>query len=140
MELLVKFFRLKNRQKILFMETLLLLTMLRILLQFLPYKQVSDLINKLNFKSNNEIPLAVVRQAILSVSKHVSFARNCFIKAIAGNILLKKYGHSTTMHIGAFKEEDKLKAHAWLEINGKVILGRTEDLNSYVPFLEKAAI
>tara|TARA_R110000744_G_scaffold113328_1_gene212357 strand:+ start:1071 stop:1538 length:468 start_codon:yes stop_codon:yes gene_type:complete len=46
---------------------------------------------------------------------------NCLRRCLTQKQLLAKRGFETCMHIGVNIENDKLKAHAWLSYQGKVI-------------------
>lgn len=46
---------------------------------------------------------------------------NCLRRCISQEKMLEKRGFKTRMHIGVRFEEEKLKAHAWLTLQGKVI-------------------
>jgi Transglutaminase-like superfamily len=52
----------------------------------------------------------------------------CLTKALAGQVLLTHYGHSTVVHVGVTKEKGAgtFQAHAWLESDGKVLIGASE--------------
>lgn len=49
----------------------------------------------------------------------------CLTQAMVARILLSSYGYSADLRIGVAREGDRLTAHAWLEKEGTVIIGRT---------------
>ena len=57
----------------------------------------------------------------------------CLTQAIAGQILLGHYGYPAVVHFGVAKDEGEgaFQAHAWLESDGRVVIGESEQL--YVP-------
>ena len=59
----------------------------------------------------------------------------CLPKAFAGYVLCAGYGYSLDLRFGV-ERVDKLElhAHAWLEINGEVILGYLPDLDKFQAF------
>jgi Transglutaminase-like superfamily len=57
----------------------------------------------------------------------------CLVKAIALRAVLARMGVATTLRLGARLGSETLQAHAWLEQDGTVILGRLPDLESYGP-------
>lgn len=64
----------------------------------------------------------------------ILFGRDrCLVKALALRDLLARSGLRTTLRIGARPGRDGLRAHAWLEYEGKVVLGRLPDLAEYTP-------
>lgn len=48
---------------------------------------------------------------------------SCLTQALAGWILLTRHGVASRVRIGVSSAEQGFKAHAWLELGGKVILG-----------------
>jgi len=47
----------------------------------------------------------------------------CLAQALALQRLLSRYGHRAELRIGVAKEDGDLKAHAWLEREGKILIG-----------------
>ena len=47
--------------------------------------------------------------------------------------LLNRRGITTSLRIGVARRQDTLDAHAWLEHNGRIILGEAE-ARTYAPF------
>jgi Transglutaminase-like superfamily len=67
------------------------------------------------------------------VSSYVPRA-TCLTQALAGRILLTHYGYPAIVHVGVTRAEgagNTFHAHAWLESDGKVIIGESEV--PYVP-------
>ena len=59
----------------------------------------------------------------------------CLAQALALHVLLQQAGYEVFLHIGVTNnEEGNLKAHAWIESQGRVLIGGS-DLNSYTPLL-----
>ena len=57
---------------------------------------------------------------------------SCLTQALATQVLLARRGQLSTLRIGVIKGADgELKAHAWVENNGKVIIGSRRNLRSY---------
>jgi hypothetical protein len=57
----------------------------------------------------------------------------CLIQATTAQILLSKYHYSSKLKIGVIKT-DEFQAHAWIEMNDKVVLGDSEQ--RYVSILD----
>ena len=57
----------------------------------------------------------------------------CLTQAITAQILLSRNNHPSNLRIGVIKDDD-FKAHAWLEIDNKIVLGESEQ--DYVPILD----
>lgn len=54
----------------------------------------------------------------------------CLVKAQAGSAMLNRFGYAAEIKIGVAKQSADLKAHAWVEYEGRVVVGSTE--NQYV--------
>lgn len=61
---------------------------------------------------------------------------NCLVKAQAGSAMLNRFGYAAEIKIGVLKESSELKAHAWVECDGRVVLGATR--NQYAELLKSA--
>jgi len=58
----------------------------------------------------------------------------CLTQALAGKIIFASYGFDPQIHIGVNREEKYgLEAHAWLTLDGEVILGQVPDLSRFKP-------
>ena len=69
--------------------------------------------------------------AVAVAANHVPWRSDCFPQTIAARMLLKRYGFTSTIHIGVERVgEDELNAHAWLTCGNTVITGGT-DLDRY---------
>ena len=57
----------------------------------------------------------------------------CLVRALAGQILLERYGYTSSIKIGVSKSKDEFEAHAWLEYKDTIVLGESE--TDYTPIL-----
>ncbi len=59
----------------------------------------------------------------------------CFPQALLGEMLLRRGGFNPQLRIGVFKENStQLKAHAWVELDGRAIIGGPQSLiEKYMP-------
>lgn len=60
--------------------------------------------------------------------------RPCLTQALVGRLLLSRHGVDAVIQIGVMKDEAELKAHAWLEHEGVIILGGAQSRDKYQPF------
>ena len=68
-----------------------------------------------------------VAWAVEMASRRTPGAKSCLTQALAAQVLLGRRGYPTLLHIGVAKEEQgRFQAHAWLESNGKVVIGESE--------------
>lgn len=63
---------------------------------------------------------------------------SCFPQALVGEMLLKRNAHPATLRIGVIKDQGgNLKAHAWVEMDGRVVIGGPiSHVESYTPLPE----
>lgn len=89
---------------------------------------------KVGFAVSPQNDIRVVKKIgsrVKRVSRYVPGA-TCLTQALAAHVLINLSGHSSKLQIGVVKEDDgELKAHAWLESCGKVIVGNHKDLANY---------
>ena len=55
--------------------------------------------------------------------------RPCLTQAVAARWLLSRRGYETHLLIGGNKADGEFKAHAWLEMDGRVVLGAVEGMD-----------
>ena len=61
-------------------------------------------------------------------------AATCLPQALAVRELLKRQGYPANLHIGVTKGKGgQLEAHAWVESEGRVVIGGSQDLSRYTP-------
>lgn len=62
--------------------------------------------------------------AVATMSRVVPNGINCLVRAMATEIMLKRFGYASTLKFGVVKPGDgHLEAHAWLESDGIVVIG-----------------
>jgi hypothetical protein len=61
----------------------------------------------------------------------------CLAKAHVGCTLLNRFGYPAQIKIGVLKDSSNLRAHAWVECDGRVVIGATT--NQYVELPKTAA-
>lgn len=68
-----------------------------------------------------------VAWAVRTAGGHLFPARPCLPQALAARFLLARLGVPTDLRIGVRRPEaDDLRAHAWVEYEGEVLIGGTE--------------
>ncbi len=144
MQKLVKFFVLPLRKKILLGESLLLIWLIRLSLWLVPFrwlnKRLASVSSDLN---NNRIDWLVIKdvtRSVKSCSRYVPYA-SCLTQALATRTLLQLKGQNSRLQIGVNKDEnDKLEAHAWIEIDGKIIIGKLPRHHRYTVLSSSGSI
>ena len=60
----------------------------------------------------------------------------CLVQALTGQAVLGWYGHASRVRIGVALQSREFEAHAWLESQGQVLLGDSQELERYRPIAE----
>ncbi|HLK51572.1 MAG TPA: lasso peptide biosynthesis B2 protein [Bryobacteraceae bacterium] len=83
-------------------------------------------------------PQDQVIRAVASAGKHCPVGSTCLATALVGQALLERHGYRAQLRLGARRKPDgAFTAHAWLEQNGRVILGGPAAVvDSYTRFPE----
>ena len=70
---------------------------------------------------------------IEAASRYVP-AATCLTRSMAAQILLRRNGHASTLRIGVARGTcGALEAHAWVECDGRVVVGEVENLGRFTP-------
>jgi hypothetical protein len=65
--------------------------------------------------------------AVVTAGRVIPGLQNCLVQALAAEAILARAGYDCQLQIGAAKDgPHKLVAHAWLERDGKILLGDFE--------------
>ena len=133
------FMHLNWRERLLVVEALAIVVMVRLGLKLLPFQKLRALVNKagqhrVGSRNSAAAPIDRVAWTVRAVSEFVPGA-TCLTQALSGQVLLARRGYPTCLHIGVAKErQDELAAHAWLECDGRIVLGDHGFLAVYAPF------
>ncbi|HWP41853.1 MAG TPA: lasso peptide biosynthesis B2 protein [Blastocatellia bacterium] len=135
MGLVRRFLRLSRTERRLLIESVFLIGTIRVGLWVLPFKTLHRLVARRGV-------VAARPQASLSAAKRVAWAvevasryvpfSTCLTRAMATMILLGRNGQPGRLRIGVAKNrEGRLEAHAWVESQGRIIIGSLSDLSRY---------
>lgn len=125
----------------------LLLGAIRLGLWLLPFQTIRQLLAKMTQHASDarracapkrcsaqarDYPERIV-WAVVAASRYVPKA-TCLTQALGAQVLLALRGYPAHLHFGVTKkgEEGQFEAHAWVEIQGKVLIGGSE-LGRYTP-------
>lgn len=132
MGIILSFIKLSSQDKILAIESIFWITVVRLMIWIFPFtfvhKSVQNMTNSISKKDSKTepmIPIQRIKFMILLSSRYVPRA-TCLVKALAGYIMFSRYGYTTLIKIGVLNEDGVFEAHAWLEHCGIVILGESE--------------
>ncbi len=139
MQRLRKFLHLNQRDCRLLVNAAILLGTIRLGLWLLPFQTLRRLLARMTqtateLQQPNQASVGRVVWAVEVVSRYTPGGVKCLARALATQVLLGRRGHLTQLRIGVAKnEEGKLEAHAWVESQGKVVIGRLRDLSRFTP-------
>jgi hypothetical protein len=57
----------------------------------------------------------------------------CLPQALAAAEMLRFHGHACELRIGLRQENERVSAHAWIEVNGRVVLGSESSKDEFTP-------
>jgi hypothetical protein len=118
-----RFLRLPAHDRALLFSAMRLVLFIRAALWVFPYRVVRQrLLQHRASKTQNSDCLRIA-WAVSAVSRYIPGA-TCLTQALAADDLLRTYGYEPSIHIGVARNRQKvLEAHAWVEIQGRIILG-----------------
>ena len=125
MNSLVKFWRLPAGERRLVLQSLLALVAARLALWIFPLKKIQTL-KTLKVSKSFRVSVAPekIAWAIGALSHRLPGLRNCLVQALAGQALLARHGQSSQLRIGVARFADgQFKAHAWVEVAGRLLIG-----------------
>ena len=100
------------------------------MLVVLPFNRLAARLSAENYSTQIEPDQDLLERIGFAVSvaaNHVPWRSDCFPQTIAARMLLKRYGHASTIHFGVERVgEDALSGHAWLTCGETVVTGAAE--------------
>ena len=137
---LKKFFELAPAQRALLVRTFALVGIVRTALWVAPFPLVRRVTNRWARLGPDASPsqaseqVADVTLAVTRASRFIPRA-TCLTQALATRILLARRGIASVVRYGAARGADgKFLAHAWVESEGRVVIGGVTSPNRYAPF------
>lgn len=141
MSRLYRFIHLPIVEKWFFFQALYYLALYRLYLRISP---LHGLVVGVSRKSRtllspfpSEIPVKRIARLLTVASSCVPLS-TCLSQALAGQILFARHGRKTSLHLGVCNSADAgFEAHAWLCLDGAIVLGYLPDMNRYreLPFI-----
>jgi hypothetical protein len=123
--------RLSVLARLLLVQALLLVWVVRVGLWLLPFQVVRKLLARLARESGRaqEAGFLLLERIVWAVrlASRYTPAATCLTQALVAKVMLNRYGYPATVHIGVARSEaGQLQAHAWVESQGRVVLGGSE--------------
>ena len=132
-----KFLSLSSNEQRLLIKTWILLGVIRLGLELFPFSTLRKVLFKLRFVFRahvKDFPEEYLVWSVAVVSPYVP-KTTCLAQALGAQFLLQQAGHQACLHIGVEEgEKGRLKAHAWVESKGRILIGGFE-INRYTHLL-----
>lgn len=139
MQRLCKFLHLNKRDRRLLVSAALVLGTIRLGLCLLPFQTLRRLLARMTqttteLQKPNQASVGRVVWAVEVVSRYMPGGVKCLARALATQVLLGRRGLRAELRIGVAKSErGQLEAHAWVESQGRIVIGGLKDLARYTP-------
>jgi hypothetical protein len=132
-----KFMRLSVRDRLLLLESLAALSAFKLGLWLLPFPTVRRFIRKHAQAKRVQADRATIRRVVWAlnvISLYLPIFKNCLNRALAAQLLLGRRGQPADLRIGVARfEGGEFKAHAWVESEGRVVLGGGGEFSTFTP-------
>lgn len=134
----VKFHRLSGRERRVFLQAWLLLLLAGLALRLFPFSTVLRYFNPACGApaANLSLPVARVAWLVERAGGYCPLGTSCLKETLVLSRLLARRGIPALLRIGVRRQADVFAAHAWLELDGQVILG-DKDVRAYTPLLPR---
>ena len=104
----------------------------RVLLWVVPYRWLDAwLLTPRTAAPHAGVSTEAIALSVERASRFVPGA-TCLVQALSGGWLIRRAGGSSTLRFGVAKDGDAFKAHAWLESDGRILIGGGT-AESYLP-------
>lgn len=132
--------RLSWRDQALLGNTALLLILTRLIFLCLPFPLIRQRLGVV-FRHHGGKIIALdprawrILWAVETVSRYLPKMSHCLTKAVVAKMLLNRQGYDVEFQIGVQRSsQGKFEAHAWLESEGRVVMGYLNDLDRFTVF------
>lgn len=134
-----KFFGLPPEERKLLLTAALLVGLVRVGIWLLPFRTVRRLLGRLRCPAaasrlSDELSSERIAWAVDVAGKRIPGGGNCLVQALATLVLLDRRGRPARLRVGVAKDgQGSLEAHAWVESDGRVVIGDT-NVSRFVAF------
>lgn len=125
------------RQQVLVAEAALHLAAAKAILVFVPFERWRTQLESESIPGQQSLP--EIRQvgelvwAINGVSSRFPESLNCLPRALATRWMMQRRQWPNTLQLGVARDVNgKFEAHAWIEHQGKIVIGMVPDLDRFV--------
>lgn len=128
MKQLRRFLGLTSGERRLLVSAIIWLVSIRLAIVMLPIRtllRLTELSSERNHLGRDDgLPPERIAWSVQTISRYLPGTRKCLVQSLATLAMLARRGHPAHLHIGIAKDEGgRLKAHAWVECEGKIIIG-----------------
>ena len=129
--------KLSGRELRVLLFACLLLNSIRLALWLFPFNSVRQKLTQFSTvwicqDENSPISIGFIRWAIHIAGRYTPGTAKCLVRALTAQLLLTRYQYPHQLHIGVAKSAaDTLEAHAWIEYQGRVVVGQLNDLSRF---------
>ncbi|MBD3276643.1 MAG: lasso peptide biosynthesis B2 protein [Candidatus Marinimicrobia bacterium] len=132
--------KLPLKYKILLISDAIIISGLKLLRDIVAFKTLMKIMSNFSNRKVNFVPRISYSREELAwgvnlVSKYLLRDRPCLIQALVLWMQMRRRGYPAALKIGVKKDiKSSLKAHAWVESSGVILVGNLTDLNDYKVF------
>jgi Transglutaminase-like superfamily len=127
--------RMSGSDRVQLLQVFLLLLGVRLGLGLLPFRVVLQQVQRLGASRSPVQPIGHTVWLVNASSRYMPGGVKCLARALTTQLLLTRQGYAPDLRIGVAKAvTGDLEAHAWIEYQGRVVIGHLNDLSRYVPF------
>lgn len=137
---ILKFLNLPFSERLIIVKSAILLVLIRLGLFLFSFKTLLRIVEWIKIKSRqashiNGIGSDRIAWAVVVTSRYIPFTK-CLAQALVTQVLYSRYGYTAHLRIGVAKDgPEKLKAHAWVESQGKIVIGDLKNLSQFSPLV-----
>jgi len=131
-----KIFSLTNAERLLMFKCYAFLWIARLGLWTVPFRVLQSFLKLFTPKEQGKVATdkeqaeQIVR-ATKAASNYVLYA-TCLTQALVAKVLLARAGYDVQLRLGVMKDEqENFQAHAWVESEGRVLIGDNNQLSEY---------
>lgn len=131
----LQFFRLSSAERKLFVTALFYLALMRGALYVVRFRvlwgwlESKGMLHSIHNQYQSSISTNQIALALNRAAPRVP-GTTCLTKALAGAVLMSRHGYPANLCIGVTKDEGEFGAHAWVECEGKPIIGSKAHFNT----------
>lgn len=132
MKHLRRFARLRTSEQWLLIKAALLLEAFKLSIHLLPFRVLRSLADgaeriPVRVRHADQFSAESIGWVVETMSRHMPGEKTCLTQALTTQVLLSRRGHPALLHIGVVKKElGEFQAHAWVECEGKIVIGGHE--------------